>query len=190
MNSGRMPTLIAPKSLSLRNFWRTYQHSLKSLPPRVEGGHTTEEKLRLTVSARKEKAKELQAAGMSVRQIADTLGASKSTIHEDLAGANAPKSGANETKIGLVSDREIAAAVGASPATVHRDIAASNGAINASNEAVQQSGLVSDRERSAKRLRTSLERPNRQSKMICPTLGRAMSRKWTRRSAWLLARDS
>jgi hypothetical protein len=51
----------------------------------LEGGHTTEEQLKLTVSARQEKARELQDAGLSVRQIASALGTSKSTIHDDLS---------------------------------------------------------------------------------------------------------
>jgi hypothetical protein len=65
----------------------------------VEGGHTTEEQLRLTVSARQAKAKELTkpvedgGAGLSQRQAAKVLGVAKDTVRRDVA-EDAPKSGA------------------------------------------------------------------------------------------------
>lgn len=53
----------------------------------VDGGHTTEPQLRLAVIPRKEKAKELAGAGLSVREIATALNEPKSTIHRDLSQA-------------------------------------------------------------------------------------------------------
>ena len=50
----------------------------------VEGGHTTEEQLRLTVSARQAKAKELVGAGVSQRQAAKLLGVSHTQIRKDV----------------------------------------------------------------------------------------------------------
>lgn len=51
----------------------------------VEGGHTTADQLRLTVSARKEAVARLREQGLSVREIAAITGAPKSTIHDDLS---------------------------------------------------------------------------------------------------------
>ena len=53
----------------------------------VEGGHTTEEQLRLTVSARQAKAKELVGAGVSQRQAAKLLGVSHTQIRKDVDAA-------------------------------------------------------------------------------------------------------
>jgi N6-adenosine-specific RNA methylase IME4/predicted XRE-type DNA-binding protein len=50
----------------------------------VEEGHTTQEKLRLTVMARRETAAKLIEAGMSQRAVAKALGVSKSTINDDV----------------------------------------------------------------------------------------------------------
>lgn len=61
----------------------------------VEGGHTTEQQLRLTISARKEAVAKLHEQGLSQRQIAAAVGADKHTVLRDLAGANAPANGAN-----------------------------------------------------------------------------------------------
>jgi hypothetical protein len=58
----------------------------------IVGGHTTDDKLRLTISARQEAAKELIGKGLSQRQAAKVLGVGKSTIQDDLAG-NRPKGG-------------------------------------------------------------------------------------------------
>jgi predicted transcriptional regulator len=44
------------------------------------------EKWRLTIAARRAKAKELIATGMSIRDAAAALGVSKSTVHDDVSG--------------------------------------------------------------------------------------------------------
>ena len=62
----------------------------------VEGGHTTPEKLRLTVAARRETATKLIEAGMSQRQAAKALGVGKGTIQRDM-DQNGPKSGPKRT---------------------------------------------------------------------------------------------
>jgi N6-adenosine-specific RNA methylase IME4 len=51
----------------------------------VEGGHTTHEQLRLTIEARRDKAKELTDAGLSRRDAAKALGVSKDTIQRDVS---------------------------------------------------------------------------------------------------------
>jgi N6-adenosine-specific RNA methylase IME4 len=51
----------------------------------IEEGHTTPEQLRLTVEARREKAKELTDAGLSQRETAKALGVSQSTVRDDLS---------------------------------------------------------------------------------------------------------
>lgn len=51
----------------------------------IARGHTTAEQLRLTIEARKEKAKELRDAGMSIRKIGKVLDTPKSTIADDLS---------------------------------------------------------------------------------------------------------
>ena len=50
----------------------------------IDGGHTTPDQLRLAVIPRKEKARELKAEGLSIREIAAVLNEPKSTIHDDL----------------------------------------------------------------------------------------------------------
>jgi hypothetical protein len=52
----------------------------------VEGGHTTQEQLRLTVGARRQSVKELAAKGLSLRRIADITGLSKTQVDRDLNG--------------------------------------------------------------------------------------------------------
>lgn len=64
----------------------------------IERGHTTAELLRLTVEARREKAKVLVDAGMSLRDAGKALGVSKDTISRDLSQ--------NETE--FVSQRDTA----------------------------------------------------------------------------------
>jgi N6-adenosine-specific RNA methylase IME4 len=74
----------------------------------IEEGHTTQEKLRLTVQARRETAAKLIEAGMSQRAAAKALGVGKGTIHRDLTqkGAeSAPERGA--TKAERRAEREL-----------------------------------------------------------------------------------
>src|SRR5260370_33029356 len=58
-------------------------------------GIVTENQLRLTIEARKEKAKELRDKGLSTRQIAKVTGASQRTIARDVSEPNVSKSKAN-----------------------------------------------------------------------------------------------
>jgi len=58
----------------------------------IEGGHTTEEQLRLTVTARREKAAKLIEGGMSQRQAAKALGVSAATVNSDIQELNANRS--------------------------------------------------------------------------------------------------
>lgn len=58
----------------------------------IEGGHTTEEQLRLTVLARRETAAKLIEGGMSQRQAAKALGVSHTQVAKDLA-PKLPESG-------------------------------------------------------------------------------------------------
>jgi hypothetical protein len=51
----------------------------------IEEGHTTQEKLRLTVQARRETAARLIEGGMSQRQAAKALGVSHTQVQKDLA---------------------------------------------------------------------------------------------------------
>ena len=62
-----------------------------------EGGHLDVDKMRLTIGARKEKAKELVNGGLSLRQAAKVLGVNKRTIARDV-GQNAPQSGAQSPR--------------------------------------------------------------------------------------------
>lgn len=55
------------------------------------------EKVRLTVAARKEKAKELVDAGMSKRQAAEVLGVDESTVRADVRENPAQKAGKSRT---------------------------------------------------------------------------------------------
>lgn len=74
----------------------------------IEGGHTTAERLRLTVAARREMAAKLIEAGVSQRDAAKALGVDKRTIGRDLDGAERPKSGAERpTKADRRAQREI-----------------------------------------------------------------------------------
>ena len=50
----------------------------------IDGGHTTTDKLRLTVEARRETALKLIEGGMSQRQAAKTLGVGLGTVQRDL----------------------------------------------------------------------------------------------------------
>ena len=54
----------------------------------VEGGHTTTDQLRLTVEARKKKAIEFIASGLSQRDTAKALGVSPATINADVQKPN------------------------------------------------------------------------------------------------------
>lgn len=60
-------------------------------------GFVTPERLRFTIEARKQVARELSAKGMSTREIGEVVGADHSTIARDLAVANATKDVANAT---------------------------------------------------------------------------------------------
>jgi len=73
----------------------------------VEGGHTTHERLRLTVAARRETAAKLIESGMSQRQAAKVLGVDHKTIRRDV-GKSAPESGAKSptTKAERRAERE------------------------------------------------------------------------------------
>lgn len=62
----------------------------------VEGGHIDEQQLRLTIQARRQKAKELTDAGMSQRQAAKALGVSHQTIMRDV-DQDGPESGPERT---------------------------------------------------------------------------------------------
>jgi N6-adenosine-specific RNA methylase IME4 len=73
----------------------------------IDTGHTTQDKLRLTVAARRETASKLIEGGMSQRQAAKALGVGKDTIRRDVA-QNAPESGAmRATKAERRAEREI-----------------------------------------------------------------------------------
>lgn len=58
----------------------------------VESGLVEPDKLRLTIEARRTKAKELVDAGMSQRQAAKALGVPRRTLRDDVGG-NRPESG-------------------------------------------------------------------------------------------------
>ena len=75
----------------------------------VEGGHTTKEQLRLTVSARKEAVVQLKVKGLSTRQIAAALDIPRRTARRDLgeeAGQNGPQSGPEPPTL-EVSERDL-----------------------------------------------------------------------------------
>jgi transposase len=76
-------------------------------PRKREEGHTTQEKLRLTVAARRETAAKLVEGGMSQRQAAEALGVGKGTIQRDL-DRNGPQSGPERsTKAERRAQREL-----------------------------------------------------------------------------------
>jgi hypothetical protein len=77
-----------------------------------EEGHTTQEKLRLTVAARRETAAKLVEGGMSQRQAAEALGVGKGTIQRDL-DRNGPQSGPERsTKAERRAQRELERVLG------------------------------------------------------------------------------
>ena len=51
----------------------------------IEGGHTSQDRLRLTVAARREEAAKLIESGLSQRQAAKVLGVSKSALNRDVS---------------------------------------------------------------------------------------------------------
>jgi IS30 family transposase len=61
----------------------------------VDGGHTTTDRLRLTVEARKEAVAKLHKQGLSQRGIASVVGAHQATVSRDLSDANGSKSDTN-----------------------------------------------------------------------------------------------
>jgi N6-adenosine-specific RNA methylase IME4 len=73
----------------------------------IEGGHTTHEKLRLTVTARREEAKKLVDAGMSQRQAAKALGVSHTQVQKDLATNDAGSGNKVATKAERRAQREL-----------------------------------------------------------------------------------
>jgi N6-adenosine-specific RNA methylase IME4 len=77
----------------------------------VAEGHTTEQKLRFTVAARRETAAKLIKAGMSQRQAAKVLGVKHTTIQRDLAH-NVPATGTQRaSKAERRAQRELELAV-------------------------------------------------------------------------------
>jgi predicted transcriptional regulator len=66
-------------------------------PRKREEGHTTQEKLRLTVAARRETATKLVEGGMSQRQVAKALGVDESTVRADLRENPAEDAGKSRT---------------------------------------------------------------------------------------------
>lgn len=72
----------------------------------VGGGHIDEQQLRLTIEARREKAKELVDAGMSQRQAAKVLGIPKSTLHDDVSENRTENVRKSDTKADRRRERE------------------------------------------------------------------------------------
>jgi N6-adenosine-specific RNA methylase IME4 len=74
----------------------------------IDTGHTTADKLRLTITARREEAKRLTDTGMSQRKAAKALGVDPSTIRADLGLRDYPskKEGKSRTKAERRADRE------------------------------------------------------------------------------------
>jgi N6-adenosine-specific RNA methylase IME4 len=75
----------------------------------VDEGQIDPERLRLTVSARKEAVVQLHVKGLSNRQIAATVGASEGTVRNDLAAQNYADSAQNCAPI-EVSEKDILSA--------------------------------------------------------------------------------
>jgi hypothetical protein len=77
----------------------------------IESGHTTPDKLRLTVEARREQATKLVESGMSQRQAAKALGVSKSALNRDVSqsGTKVSQSGTQPAKRDMESVPEQAA---------------------------------------------------------------------------------
>ena len=76
----------------------------------VEGGHTTPERLRLTVAARREETKALIESGMSQRQVAKALGVPKSTVARDVGpqgGERVPHNGPPKPNAGPSVNRSL-----------------------------------------------------------------------------------
>jgi N6-adenosine-specific RNA methylase IME4 len=73
----------------------------------IEGGHTTAERLRLTVAARREMAAKLIEAGVSQRDAAKALGVSKSAINRDLSQSGSKASQSGTTKAERRAQREL-----------------------------------------------------------------------------------
>jgi N6-adenosine-specific RNA methylase IME4 len=83
----------------------------------IEGGHTTAEQLRLTITARREAAAKLVDAGLSKRQAAKVLGISHTAIQKDLA-TKLPKDGnkvATKANRRAQRERELASVQAALP---------------------------------------------------------------------------
>jgi hypothetical protein len=76
----------------------------------VDGGHTTTDRLRLTVEARKEAVSELHKQGLSTRQIGAVVGATHTTVRRDLVGTNVPENGTNVASDMEGGDRDKASA--------------------------------------------------------------------------------
>jgi hypothetical protein len=73
----------------------------------IEEGHTTQEQLRLTIEARREKTKELIDAGMSQRQAAKALGVGLGTVQRDLIQSGSESDPKRVTKADRRAQREL-----------------------------------------------------------------------------------
>ena len=73
----------------------------------IEEGHTTIEKMRLTVAARREMATKLIEAGVSQRDAAKVLGVSQSTVRDDVSGKSSKSSKNHSTKADRRAQREL-----------------------------------------------------------------------------------
>ena len=73
----------------------------------IEGGHTTEEQLRLTVTARREVASKLVSKGLSQHQTAKLLGVNQATISRDLRQDASKSDAVRITKAERRTQREL-----------------------------------------------------------------------------------
>lgn len=73
----------------------------------IDEGHTTAEKLRLTVEARRETAAKLIEGGLSQREAAKVLGVSQSTIRDDVSDNSSNASRNHSTKAERRAEREL-----------------------------------------------------------------------------------
>lgn len=73
----------------------------------IDGGHTTAERLRLTVAARRETAAKLIDGGMSQRQAAKTLGVGLGTVQRDLTQSGSEGDPKRVTKAERRAEREL-----------------------------------------------------------------------------------
>jgi N6-adenosine-specific RNA methylase IME4 len=71
----------------------------------IDEGHTTEDKLRLTVSARKEMTAKMIEGGMSQRQAAKALGVAPATVRADLGLRDNPSKSEGESRTGTAATK-------------------------------------------------------------------------------------